>query len=157
MIITIITSFLLVFCLSSSRFCINMYFLQCLPVIYLWLCCVAPQCNYLHVPCAVSVIGLTAVDSALQLLTQHINNKELNWIELLLYSPLLSLGRVFSFLFLYAVGRTPCSGDQPVTRPALTHRTTQTQNKPTQYRYSCLKRDSNSRSQRSSERRHFMP
>jgi hypothetical protein len=30
----------------------------------LTLCCIAPQCNYLHVHCAVSVIGLTAVDSA---------------------------------------------------------------------------------------------
>jgi hypothetical protein len=62
-IITMITYFLLV-CLSSSRFCINMYFLQCLPVIYLWLCFISPQCNYLHVHCAVSVIGLTAVDTA---------------------------------------------------------------------------------------------
>jgi hypothetical protein len=61
-IITIITSFLLV-CLSSSRFCINMYFLQFLFVIYLWRHN-APQCNYLHVHCAVSVIGLTAVDTA---------------------------------------------------------------------------------------------
>jgi hypothetical protein len=28
------------------------------------LCCIAPQCNYFYVHCAVSVIGLTAVDSA---------------------------------------------------------------------------------------------
>jgi hypothetical protein len=26
--------------------------------------CIAPQCNYLHVHCAVCVIGLTAADSA---------------------------------------------------------------------------------------------
>jgi hypothetical protein len=32
--------------------------------VYLWLCCIAPQYNYIHVHCAVSVIGLTAVDSA---------------------------------------------------------------------------------------------
>jgi hypothetical protein len=33
-------------------------------LVYRLLCCIAPQCNYLHVRCAVSVIGLTAVDSA---------------------------------------------------------------------------------------------
>jgi hypothetical protein len=42
---------------------------------------------------------------------------------------LLSLGRFFSFLILYTVGRTPWMGDQPVARPKSTHRTTQTQNK----------------------------
>jgi hypothetical protein len=45
---------------------------------------------------------------------------------------LLDLGRFFSFLILYAVGRTPLTGDQPVSRPLPTHRTTQTQNKRTQ-------------------------
>jgi hypothetical protein len=33
----------------------------------------------------------------------------------------------FQFLYLYAVGRTPWTGDQPVARPLPTHRTTQTQ------------------------------
>jgi hypothetical protein len=38
-----------------------------------------------------------------------------------------------SFTFnLYADDRTPWTGDQPVTRPLPTHRTTQTQNKRTQ-------------------------
>jgi hypothetical protein len=36
-----------------------------------------------------------------------------------------------SFLILYTVGRTLWAGDQPVTRPLPTHRTTQTQNKRT--------------------------
>jgi hypothetical protein len=45
---------------------------------------------------------------------------------------LLNLGRFFSFLILYTVGRTPWMGDQPVARPLPTHRTTQTQNKRTQ-------------------------
>jgi hypothetical protein len=49
-------------------------------------------------------------------------------LSLWLYSPL-DLGRSFSFLILYTVCRTPCMGDQPVTRPLPTHRTTQTQNK----------------------------
>jgi hypothetical protein len=40
---------------------------------------------------------------------------------------LLDLSRFFSFLILYAVGRTPWTGDQPVARPLPTHRTTQTQ------------------------------
>jgi hypothetical protein len=38
----------------------------------------------------------------------------------------------FSFLILCTVGRTPWMGDQAVARPLRIHRTTQTQNKPTQ-------------------------
>jgi hypothetical protein len=49
-----------------------------------------------------------------------------------IYSPFLDLGSFFSFLILYPVGRTPWTGDQPVTRPLPTHKTTQTQNKHTQ-------------------------
>jgi hypothetical protein len=41
----------------------------------------------------------------------------------------MGLGRIFSFLILYTVGRTPWMGDQPVARPVPTHRTTKTQNK----------------------------
>jgi hypothetical protein len=74
-----------------------------------------------------------------------------------LYSPLLGLGRFFSFLILYIVGRTPWTWDQPVARSLPSHRTTQTQNKRTQYRHPCLQWDSNPRSQRSSERSQFMP
>jgi hypothetical protein len=74
-------------------------------------------------------------------------------IYLWLYSPLLVLGRFFSFLILYTVGRTPSTGDQPVSRSLPTHTTTQTQNKGTQYRHSCLEWDSNPRSQPSSGRR----
>jgi hypothetical protein len=44
----------------------------------------------------------------------------------------LDLGRFFSFLILYTVGRTAWTGDQPVARPLPIHRTTQTQNKRTQ-------------------------
>jgi hypothetical protein len=43
-----------------------------------------------------------------------------------LYSPLLELGRFFSFLILYTVRRTPWIEDQPVARPLPTRRTTQT-------------------------------
>jgi hypothetical protein len=39
---------------------------------------------------------------------------------------------LFQFLNIYAVGRTPLMGDQPVARPLPTHRTTQEQNKRTQ-------------------------
>jgi hypothetical protein len=35
-------------------------------------------------------------------------------IHLWLYGPVLELGRFFSFLILYTVGRTPRTGDQPV-------------------------------------------
>jgi hypothetical protein len=70
---------------------------------------------------------------------------------------LLGLGCFFRFLILYTVGRTPWMGDQPVTRPLPTHRTTQTQNKRTQYRHPCLEWDWNPWSHRSSERRWFIP
>jgi hypothetical protein len=49
-----------------------------------------------------------------------------------LQSFLLDFGRSFSFLILYAAGRTPWTGNQSVARPLPTHRTTQTQNKRTQ-------------------------
>jgi hypothetical protein len=45
---------------------------------------------------------------------------------------LVDLGHFFIFLILYTFGKTPWTGDQPVARPLLTHRTTQTQNKRTQ-------------------------
>jgi hypothetical protein len=46
--------------------------------------------------------------------------------------PLWTLAPLFQFLNLYTVGRTPCTGAQPVARPLPIHRTTQTQNKRTQ-------------------------
>jgi hypothetical protein len=39
---------------------------------------------------------------------------------------------LFSFLFIYTIGRTPRTGDQLVARPLPINRTTQTQNKRTQ-------------------------
>jgi hypothetical protein len=45
---------------------------------------------------------------------------------------LLDLGRFFSFLILYTVGRTLWTGDQPVARPLSTQSTTPTHNKHTQ-------------------------
>jgi hypothetical protein len=42
-----------------------------------------------------------------------------------LYSPLLGLGRFFSFLVLYTVGRAHWTGDQPVARTLPAHITTQ--------------------------------
>jgi hypothetical protein len=47
-------------------------------------------------------------------------------ILLWLYSPLFCLCCFFSFLILITVDRTPWTGDQPITRPLPTHRTTQT-------------------------------
>jgi hypothetical protein len=55
-----------------------------------------------------------------------------SFIHQWLYSPLLGPGLCFSFVILYTVGRTPWTGDQPVTRPLPTHRTVQTKNKRTQ-------------------------
>jgi hypothetical protein len=45
---------------------------------------------------------------------------------------LVDLGRFFSFLIFYTVGRTPWKKDQPVARPLPAHTTTRTQNKRTQ-------------------------
>jgi hypothetical protein len=45
---------------------------------------------------------------------------------------LLGLSRSFSFLILYTVDGTYCTGDQPVARPLPTHMTTQIQNKHTE-------------------------
>jgi hypothetical protein len=60
---------------------------------------------------------------------------------------------LFHFLILYTIGRTPWTGYQPLAKALSTHRTTQTQNKYTQYRHPCFEWNSNPRSQRSSERR----
>jgi hypothetical protein len=49
-------------------------------------------------------------------------------IYLSIYSPLLDLGRSFSFLNFYTDGRTPWARDQPVGRPLPEHKGTQ-QNK----------------------------
>jgi hypothetical protein len=46
--------------------------------------------------------------------------------------PFIGPGRFSSFVILYTIGRTPWTGDQPITRSLPTHRTTQTQNKRTQ-------------------------
>jgi hypothetical protein len=40
-----------------------------------------------------------------------------SFIYMWLYSPLLNLGSVSSFLIFYTDGRTPRTGDQPVARP----------------------------------------
>jgi hypothetical protein len=52
---------------------------------------------------------------------------------------LLDLGRLFSFLILYTIGRTLWTGDQLFARPLLTHRTTQT--KINAHRHPCLEWD----------------
>jgi hypothetical protein len=76
-------------------------------------------------------------------------------LSLWLYSPL-DLGRFFNFFIRYTADRTPSTEDQPVARTLHTHRTTQIQNKRG-HRHPCLEWDSNTRSQRSSGRRRFMP
>jgi hypothetical protein len=51
---------------------------------------------------------------------------------------LLGIGRFFSFLIPYTVGKTPWTSDQPVARPLPTHRTTPTENKHTQTSVPCV-------------------
>jgi hypothetical protein len=50
---------------------------------------------------------------------------------------------LFQFLNLLHSEQTPWMGDQPDVRPLATHRTTQIQNKRTQYIYPCPEWDSN--------------
>jgi hypothetical protein len=66
----------------------------------------------------------------------------------------LDLGRFFSFLIFYTVGRTPWTGDQPVARPLPAHRTAQTRKKA--HKHPFVKWDSNPGSQCLSGRRQFM-
>jgi hypothetical protein len=61
-------------------------------------------------------------------------------------------------LILYTVGSNPWTEDLPVARsPLYLHREQHKHNKLTQYRHLCLEWNSNPQSQRSSERRQFMP
>jgi hypothetical protein len=53
-------------------------------------------------------------------------------ICLSIYGSLLCLGRFFSFLIFYTVGKTSWTGDQPISSPLPAHRTVQTQNKRAQ-------------------------
>jgi hypothetical protein len=46
------------------------------------------------------------------------------YLSIYLSTALVDLGRFFSFVILYTVGRTPWTGNQPVARPLPTHRTT---------------------------------
>jgi hypothetical protein len=66
-------------------------------------------------------------------IAQIIWGQMVGWLSiyLWLYGPCGTLPP-FRFSNLYTVGRTPRTGDQPVARPLLIHRTTQRQNKPTQ-------------------------
>jgi hypothetical protein len=61
-------------------------------------------------------------------------------IYLWFYSPLLDLGRFFSFLILYTVGRTLRKANQPFARPLPTHGINS-------HRHPCFEWDSNPRSQ----------
>jgi hypothetical protein len=68
---------------------------------------------------------------------------------------LLDLDHLFSFLILYAVSRTPWTGISPSQGRYL--HTEQRKHKINAHRHPCLEWDSNPQSQRSSERRQFMP
>jgi hypothetical protein len=72
-------------------------------------------------------------------------------IYLRLYSPLLDLGRFFSFLILYTVGRTPWAGIS-MWHGRYLH-TEQHKHRINAHRHPCHEWDSNPRSQRSSERK----
>jgi hypothetical protein len=73
-------------------------------------------------------------------------------IYLWLYDPFVGPWPLFQFLNLYTIGRIPSTGDQPAARPLPTHK-----HRINAHRHSCLEWDSNPRSQRSGDRRQFMP
>jgi hypothetical protein len=50
-----------------------------------------------------------------------------SFIHVWLYSPMLDLGRLFSFSVFYTVDRSPWTGDQPIGRPLPTRRTAETE------------------------------
>jgi hypothetical protein len=90
------------------------------------------QINKLHVVISfrwkldpVPTIGLfldfkkQGLEQAIAYILEEEKIRTLFWLLLRLYSPLLGLGRFLIFLILYKVGRTPLTGDQPVTRPYL--------------------------------------
>jgi hypothetical protein len=109
--------------------------------------------------CRIIIVTQTQLVNTVQtyIPTRHIKTKQQHTnvlIYLLLCSPFAVPWRLFSFLIFYTASRTSWTADQPFARPLPTHRTTQPQTKRAQ---TCLERDSNPRSQRSSERRHFMP
>jgi hypothetical protein len=73
------------------------------------------------------------------------------WLYILFWT----LAAFFAFIIRHTVGKTPWTGDQPVTRPLPTHRTTQTQNRCTQT-HPWLEWDSNPGPQCLSGRRLFL-
>jgi hypothetical protein len=77
-------------------------------------------------------------------------------ICLWLYSPFVGPWPVFSYLIFHTVGRTPWTGDQPVTMQPPAH-TGQHKHRINAHRHPRLKWDSNKRSQCLSGRRRFMP
>jgi hypothetical protein len=113
-------------------------------------------CRYALLPWAVQGKTHFTITIQLRLITRN-RLVLFSCIHQWLHSLLLGPGLFFSFvIFSYTVGRIPWTSDQPVARPLPTHRATQTQNKRA-HRHSCIECDSNPRSQRSSERRQFVP
>jgi hypothetical protein len=89
--------------------------------------------------------------------TRIFGTSAFSFIHQWLYSPFVGPWRLLQFHdHFYTDSRNPWTSDQPVARPLPTHRTARTQNKST-HKHPCLEWDSNSRSQRPSERRQFMP
>jgi hypothetical protein len=76
-------------------------------------------------------------------------------VYLSIYSPLLDLGRCFSFLIIYTVGRIPWTGISP--SQGLYIHTQQHKHRINAHKHPCLEWDSNPRFQCSSGRRQFMP
>jgi hypothetical protein len=76
-----------------------------------------------------SLFTLTIIRTANEFLNLKLILLRLNWrsfIHQWLYSPLFGLDRLFSFVIVCAVCRTPSMGEQPVTRPLLARKATQT-------------------------------
>jgi hypothetical protein len=77
------------------------------------------------------------------------------YLSMVLQHFFLDLSRFFSFLILYTIDRTPWTGIRP-SQGRYLHKQ-QHKHRINAYRHPCLEWDSNPRSQRSSERRQFIP
>lgn len=104
--------------------------------------------------------GTRQLLSLLLLLNLHVKKQELNSIIITLMPLLLTVRHVplfqlFNLTYDYTEGRTPWTGDQPITSFPSTHKTTQTEQKHT--RESMCRAVFETRSQNSSRWRQFKP
>jgi hypothetical protein len=94
--------------------------------------------NNNNTECLIWVVSISALRSKVE-----IPKRTPSWLMFVIF---LSLSSIYTRNYYYYGSSALCwalAGDYPVARPLPIHRTTQTQNKPTQYRHPWLEWDSN--------------